>query len=74
MSIIAASVTSYADDTEVFYSLNVSKPNLLFVLDISGSMGTNVSGLTIPGYTATLVRPITTSTDDGDSKWQWQPD
>ncbi len=65
VSIVAAAVTSYADDTEVFYSLNVSKPNLLFVLDISGSMSTNVSSLTLPGYEATLVRPITTSTDDG---------
>ncbi len=64
-SIIAAGVTSYADDTEVFYSMNVSKPNLLFVLDVSGSMSTNVSTATAPGYTATLVRPIVTSTDDG---------
>lgn len=28
----------YGDDTEVFYSVNVSKPNLLFILDTSGSM------------------------------------
>ena len=43
-SILAASVGTYADDTEIFYSLNVSKPNLLFVLDNSGSMNETLPG------------------------------
>ena len=43
-SLCAASVGIYADDTEVFYSVNVSKPNLLFVLDVSGSMNNVVRG------------------------------
>ena len=38
ISSLAAVLTVNADDTEVFYSVNVSKPNLLFVLDNSGSM------------------------------------
>ena len=42
LSVLAAGTGSYGDDTEVFYSSNVSKPNLLFVLDISGSMRTRV--------------------------------
>ena len=37
-SMCTSSTWVIADDTEVFYSENVSKPNLLFVLDISGSM------------------------------------
>ncbi len=36
--------TLMADDTEVFYSVNVSKPNLLFVLDNSGSMNFDLTG------------------------------
>lgn len=43
-SLCASTVGVYADDTEVFYSVNVSKPNLLFVLDVSGSMNTMVEG------------------------------
>jgi len=43
-SILASTVSTYADDTEVFYSVNVSKPNLLFVLDNSGSMNSNLPG------------------------------
>ncbi len=42
LSMFAATTGNYADDTEVFYSANVSKPNLLFVLDVSGSMRTRV--------------------------------
>jgi len=41
---IAFSVNVGAEDTEVFYSENVSKPNVLFILDISGSMRANVPG------------------------------
>ncbi|WP_299876458.1 PilC/PilY family type IV pilus protein [uncultured Cocleimonas sp.] len=44
LSIVASGVGVYADDTEVFYSVNVSKPNLLFVLDNSGSMNSNLPG------------------------------
>lgn len=42
MSAIVFSVMVKAEDTEVFYSENVSKPNVMFVLDISGSMGSSV--------------------------------
>ena len=65
LSLLSAAVGTYGDDTEVFYSLNVSKPNLLFVLDVSGSMSSNL--VTIPGVkgTKTLVRQIITSSDDG---------
>lgn len=42
-SLVVASITN-ADDTEVFYSINVSKPNLLFVLDNSGSMKWDLNG------------------------------
>ena len=38
VSVLAAMTTSYGDDTEVFYSENISKPNLMFVMDVSGSM------------------------------------
>lgn len=38
VSFISFSTIVSADDTEVFYSVNVSKPNLLFLLDFSGSM------------------------------------
>lgn len=44
ISLIASMVTSYADDTEVFYSKNTAKPNLLFVLDNSGSMTWDMAG------------------------------
>ena len=44
LSLLSAGVGTYGDDTEVFYSVNVSKPNLLFVLDISGSMNSKLSG------------------------------
>ena len=60
-SILAASVGTYADDTEIFYSLNVSKPNLLFVLDVSGSMSKIVS---TAGLGQTLQRDISVSGDD----------
>lgn len=46
LSVLAANVGTYADDTEVFYSVNVSKPNLLFVLDNSGSMNSDLPGTT----------------------------
>ena len=42
VSTLASVVTTYADDSEVFYSINVSKPNVMFVLDVSGSMSTLV--------------------------------
>lgn len=41
---MATVLATNADDTEVFYSVNVSKPNLLFVLDNSGSMNWDVEG------------------------------
>jgi len=44
VSCLAAVLATNADDTEVFYSVNVSKPNLLFVLDNSGSMNWDVDG------------------------------
>jgi len=44
LSLLSAGVGAYGDDTEVFYSVNVSKPNLLFVLDVSGSMSGTLDG------------------------------
>lgn len=38
MTLLGSATGVFADDTEVFFSTNVSKPNLLFVLDASGSM------------------------------------
>jgi len=45
ISSIATMLTTNADDTEVFYSVNAAKPNLLFVLDNSGSMNRDVNGV-----------------------------
>ena len=44
ISLITSATMVNADDTEVFYSVNVSKPNLLFVFDISSSMEETVPG------------------------------
>ena len=65
LSVLAASVGTYADDTEVFYSVNVSKPNLLFVLDISGSMSTIVSTTPATSTNNTVIRTVAVSGDDG---------
>ncbi len=65
-SILAANAGVYADDTEVFYSLNVAKPNLLFVLDVSGSMNTPVEGET----TAVTNEINTTITNGADDSYQ----
>ncbi len=64
LSIMSASVGTYGDDTEVFYSVNVSKPNLLFVLDVSGSMG---NPLTNAGTQVNRVieKQVASSGDDG---------
>ena len=62
-SILAASVGTYADDTEVFYSVNVSKPNLLFVLDVSGSMRAQVPGAAT-GTPGTFDKTINNGSDD----------
>ena len=41
---------AFADDTEIYLGTNqgqsVAKPNVLFILDTSGSMGTNVTTTT----------------------------
>ncbi|MEH6457232.1 MAG: hypothetical protein V7749_12955 [Cocleimonas sp.] len=69
LSMIAATTGSYADDTEVFYSANVSKPNLLFLLDVSGSMSTRVpnSGISTNNTVASTVnRRIVNSRDDAE--------
>ncbi len=52
LSVLASTV--YADDTEIFFSTNVSKPNLLFVLDVSGSMREVVEGSAEVGDDATV--------------------
>jgi len=44
VSLLVSGAMTNAEDTEVFYSVNVSKPNVMFVLDISGSMGATVPG------------------------------
>ncbi len=69
LSIFAATTGIYADDTEVFYSANVSKPNLMFVLDISGSMRTRVpnSGSSSNNTVANSVsRQVVNSSDDAE--------
>lgn len=63
VSVLATTTTSYGDDTEVFYSVNAAKPNLLFVLDISGSMGAIVPGAAT-GTAGVVDREITSSRDD----------
>ncbi|MFD1260865.1 hypothetical protein [Entomomonas asaccharolytica] len=42
-SLITCSTISYADDSEIFFSkdLSATKPNIIFLLDISGSMAGN---------------------------------
>lgn len=71
LSLFAATTGSYADDTEVFYSANVSKPNLLFVLDVSGSMRTRVpnSGSSLNNTVAhTVSRQVVDSSDDAEQR------
>jgi len=63
MSLLAANVGSYADDTEVFYSLNVSKPNLMFVLDISGSMNSPLETSGAPDISTHTQRTTNGSAD-----------
>lgn len=65
---LLAVIVSHADDTEVFYSTNVSKPNLLFILDISGSMGTLVPNSGDPNATQTKVvsRFLKNKNDDAE--------
>ncbi len=63
------SLVTYADDTEIFFSTEVSKvnPNVLFVLDVSGSMDQPVAGsggTQIKHYT--LIKKITSSHDDAE--------
>lgn len=62
LSILSAGTGVYGDDTEIFYSVNVSKPNLLFVLDVSGSMSTQVDGTNTPA--TTFSQSIVNSADD----------
>ena len=64
--VIATNTGIYADDTEVFYSVNVAKPNLLFVLDVSGSMNSILTGAAT-GEPGTTVDSISSG---GDSTWQ----
>ena len=52
LSAIASSVGVYADDTEVFYSKNASKPNVLFTLDTSNSMDKEIPGTNVKRITA----------------------
>ncbi len=66
-SICASSLWLAADDTEVFYSENVSKPNLMFVMDISGSMRSLVpnSG-TNETLSHTVDKRVTNKNDDAE--------
>jgi len=50
MTLLSTAVGSYGDDTEVFYSVNISKPNVLFVLDNSGSMNYDSDGSSPSNY------------------------
>ncbi len=69
-SVLATATGTYGDDTEVFYSVDVSKPNLLFVLDVSGSMGNplTINGGVASGNKVTVDRMI--SDAKADSYWE----
>ena len=68
LSTLAACMHINADDTEVFYSKNVSKPNLLFLLDVSGSMREEVPNTGGDGNTTahTITRKIAHKKDDAE--------
>ncbi|MEE9351255.1 MAG: PilC/PilY family type IV pilus protein [Thiotrichaceae bacterium] len=70
ISAIASAVTVSADDTEVFASKNISN-NLLFVMDVSGSMRKKITVTTTNGVPTTdggtaneFDQTVTNSTDD----------
>ena len=52
VSFVASAVTVNADDTEVFSTVNISN-NLLFVMDVSGSMRQKVTTVTTTAGTTT---------------------
>ncbi len=66
--LLASPLYVQADDTEVFYSVNVSKPNLMFVIDISGSMRAIVPNSGNANNTAshTVDRRIANRDDDAE--------
>ncbi len=68
LSTLASCLHLNADDTEVFYSKNVSKPNLLFLLDVSGSMKEKVPNTGGTGNTTahTVDRRVSNSNDDAE--------
>ncbi len=71
VSLVASSVTVNADDTEVFSTANISN-NLLFVMDVSGSMREQIITTTIDGGVTTTSggtpgefdEAVSASTDD----------
>ena len=70
VSALAAATFVHADDTEVFYSVNVSN-NLLFVLDVSGSMKKQIVSVT----TTTSSGTTTTSTGGTEKTFDfWDTD
>jgi hypothetical protein len=65
--LLMTTLVAQADDTEIYFSSEVSRvnPNVLFVLDVSGSMDINVEGSGGEDIeTHTLSRSISTKNDD----------
>lgn len=69
VSLLSSNTMLSADDTEVFYSVNVSKPNLLFVLDMSGSMNEPIEAGSNSTSKHELIREVNHSLNDGFQKW-----
>lgn len=70
VSFIASTTMVHADDTEVFYSVNVSKPNLLFLLDLSGSMLEGVDEANTEKQKHVVDREINSPWSDGYQMWR----
>ena len=68
LSLLSFNIGVYGDDTEVFFAENVAKPNLMFVLDASGSMRTQLPG------TATGTPGATTVSIANGNQDSWQLD
>ncbi len=77
VSFVASAVTVSADDTEVFSTKNISN-NLLFVMDVSGSMREQIITTTTDGGATTTSggtpgefdQPVTDSTDDATQLYE----
>ncbi len=66
-------VPVYADDTEIFYTESEVSNNILFVMDNSGSMTTEVAGTQINNgedyLVSSTINDVRDDTEQGDVKW-----